>query len=420
MHSTSVRWTFATTIAVGAVVMAAASIAPAGVAIFDPEGVYIDPSGTLKFAEVDDNKLAAQRRRALAANPKRQHVTVSLPESFAAAIAAQRAGDPVPDSVRYLQGLVAIEGIEIDAGGKDLRLVGFAEPFEKGVGGRIVGKHSGRPVVHLDDVAAALRTVGPGKGGAFGCTIQLPAEGVRRFVDEFHRLSTVIIATKHRQRHDIAKTLAKAAGDQDIKFFNQPGDTRLALVCVEADYRMKRLALGLDKPAVPMPSYVSMLSKPDTVADRFWLQSQHDAVAVSEDGRRFVISGPSVIVATRKHFADPQPDVESPAAERFAKIMTGRYEKLARFDPVFADLANMSDVSLIAAIVGHHKLHERIGWDVGKTLGGEGYRTQAHTVPTTTPVLANWNEKAGVAIFTAGGVRFDHTGTLAAETPVKP
>lgn len=401
--------------------MMSATASPGGVAIYDPEGVYIDPSGELKFTEVDDNKLKAQRKRALAANPKRELIAISLPEMFTAAIAAQQHGEPVPDEVRYMRGLVKIEGVEVDAESKDIRVVGYAEPFENGIGGRIVGSHSGRPIVHLDDVAAALRIVGPGKAGQpFGCTIQLPAEGVRRFVDEFHRLSTVIIATKHRQRHDIAKILAKAAGEQDIKFFNQAGDTRLALVCVEADYRMKRIALGLDKPAVTMPSYVSMLSKPDTVADRFWLQSKHDAVSVSEDGRRFGISGPSIVVATRKHFADPKPDVESPAAQRFAKIMTSRYEKLAKFDPVFADLANLSDLSLVAAIIGHHRLHERVGWDVKPVVSGEGYRTHSHTVPTRTPVLANWNERAGVAIFTAGGVRLEYAETLANDAEPKP
>lgn len=420
MQTTTQRSIRMAALAVGAMMMVTA-VTSGGVALFDPEGVYIDPAGELKFAEVDGKKLAAQRKRALAANPKRERITVSLPEMFTAAIAAQKKRDAVPDDVRYLRGLVKIEGVEVDPDSKDVRIVGLAEPFEKGIGGRIVGAHSGRPVVQLDDVAAALRIVGPGKAGQpFGCTIQLPAEGVRRFVDEFHRLSTVIIATKHRQRHDIAKMLAKAAGEQDIKFFNQSGDTRLALVCVEADYRMKRIALGLDKPAVTMPSYVSMLSKPDTVADRFWLQSQHDAVTVSEDGRSFGIAGPSIVVATRKHFADPKPDVESPAAQRFAKIMTGRYEKLARFDPVFADLANLSDLSLIAAIIGHHRLHERVGWDVAPVVGDDGYRGQSYTVPARTPVLANWNERAGVAIFTAGGVRLEYDASLAEDASSKP
>src|SRR5690606_29095146 len=141
----------------------------------------------------------------------------------------------------------------------------------------------------------------------------------------------------------------------------------------EADLLMKRLALGLDKSAVPLPSYVSMLHKPDTVLDRFWWQSSHEAVTVSDDARRYTLVGPSITLQTRRHWDAPAPEADSPAAPRVAKIVNLHMDKRQPLEPAFADLANLSDLALAAAIIGHYALHERANWNASAALADDAY-----------------------------------------------
>jgi len=61
----------------------------------------------------------------------------------------------------------------------------------------------------------------------------------------------------------------------------------------------------------------------------------------------------------------------------FAANFTTHYGELASQDPVFADLQNIFDLSLIAALLADNRVPDRLGWDLG-SFGPEGAYLTAH------------------------------------------
>ncbi|MDX1564018.1 MAG: DUF1598 domain-containing protein, partial [Phycisphaeraceae bacterium] len=257
--------------------------APGGaVAAFDPEGVWIDAAGTLKAPKtIRHKRLTAIRQKALAGKPDAQLTYVSLSRLLAEAKKAVEAKKPMPDPVRYMGGLVKLRYVFVDPKGRDLILAGDSEPFKTDVPLRPLGQRTGRPVLHLDDFVTALRTCGPGKTqNPFGCTITFSREAALRSAEA--QKKNIHLARTLSGRTRLAKLMAEAAGPQPVKFFNLAPDNRLAYVCVEADFHLKRLVLGLDpSPIKQLKSYLKMQSSPEQGHNRFWFVAQYDALGRS-------------------------------------------------------------------------------------------------------------------------------------------
>ncbi|MBI4565346.1 MAG: DUF1598 domain-containing protein [Planctomycetes bacterium] len=366
-------------------------------------GVYIDAGGVLRAKEEVDSQL--EKPPGDAAAKDSQLIYISLPRIFAEAERLQRAGKPIPDEIRYLGGMVKLQYVFVYPDKKDIVIAGRAEPFEKDASVPPRGKLTGRPVLHLDDLVTALRACGPGGGAAaLGCDLEITREGADRVQRKTKELAPKIAQIGERRA---AKLIAEAGGAQPINYLGVGDDNRFAVACAVADYQIKLLTLGLWKsPVKSVRSYD--MSGPPQPPHRFAFECAYDALAVSPDGNAFELRGPSLKIVTSLYSVDdrnvPKEGKASPAARKFADQCSKHMEDLCRHLPAFADLANLADLSVLAALIGRHDLHRRIDWDLAWILDRQGYARAVLSAPKFAQMLCAYRRHIQQTIFVTGGV----------------
>lgn len=382
-----------------------------------PPGVYVEPDGTVKRREVDAKAdLALMRARAKAAldsakDPRRAYV--SLPRAFAAARAATEAGRPIPDDARYLGGLTRVDFVFVyppGTGGSgeggangDLVIAGPAEPVHAADPTHAVGKRTGRPVMRLEDLAVAMRIVARLRGGeAFGCRLDPDPAAPARIAAAMQRLAK-------GSRADRVAGVRDATGPQVVSLFGGiPPDSRFGLAAVAADYELKRYGLGLARSTVPDLGTIVDNSRP--AVNKVWFELAYEPVLVSPAGDAYGLRGPRLKVQAGAFDWDTKG--ATPKAFEFARRMTQNVEALATSQPLVADLQNLADLSIVAALVKRDGLDRRAGWDAAWVLGDSagGFPVARVTVPKVADALVNYTNGA----IAAGGVMLSPAKALSA------
>ncbi|MDH3585297.1 MAG: DUF1598 domain-containing protein, partial [Phycisphaerae bacterium] len=269
-------------------------------------------------------------------------------------------------------------------------------------GFRPTGEVSGRPALHLDDLVVALRTVGPGgPARGFGCSIDVPA-GAQERVNQ-------VVYGRGRPsggRSAVLARLPEAVGPQEVRIFGLPRDTRFAFVCVEADYLMKRQSLGLDPPPVPQVRY--QFSRRQAF-NRAWFKASHEPLLVSQDGHAYEIRGQGLSLDTTGAARGTAP--ASANAVLYAKRFTHFFPQMAKLVPAYADLWNLSDLGLLAALIRQDRLHTKASWDMRWALDASSYPLRPVSVPRTAEALANFQS----GTYAVGGVYLSHAAHVAAD-----
>ena len=141
---------------------------------------------------------------------------------------------------------------------------------------------------------------------------------------------------------------------------------------------------------------------------------KYDAVLHSADRDVFEIQGSSVQCLSENEFINQQGQrVASGRSEtlnrEFARNFTENYSELAQKDPVFADLQNVFDLALVAALIDRENLAARADWDHGVFAADGAYPLRRYEAPTTVMSVVNHRVFNGrdVVIQVAGGVRGD-------------
>lgn len=378
-------------------------------------GVYVAPDGVLLYREKSASTELA-RIRALAGQtpatqPAQQLHFVSLPRLLARVRQCVESGQPVPETLQFLEGLTQVRYILAYPQERDLFIGGPAEPWERGNNTQPRGSRTGRPLLQLDDLVVALRLAGTrGKIAPFGCSID-PSP------DSIQRAQEVLRQFDYRASRQLAAAIAEAIGPQRISFFGIPSETRAAMICVAADYRLKRYSIGLDP--VPVAGVGNSIDNSRVAANRFWFETLYLPMLVSEDGNTFELRGQRLQVqAGAVSFV---PGGATGKATDFARRFTEKLPSIAAAVPIFAELQNLADLALLAALIHHEGLAQRTGWDCSWLRDPSGYRVTSFPVAQSTPTLAHLTS-GSVA---AGGVRLtfdawlepasrqvDQTGTL--------
>jgi len=363
-------------------------------------GVHIDRDGLLSMRKpTDDPKLIAVRKAALAKAKKHaktqgnkaQLAYISLPRLFAEAKATIEAGKELPDKLKYLDGMTKLRYVFVFPDEKDLVIAGDAEPYDAADPARPIGLRTGRPVLRLDDLVVVLRTVGPGNPrGAIGCSID-PPDGAMKLVSEI----IANPANRKLSKEKKSELLAESVGPQTVRFINIEPDTRVAFVCVEADYLMKRMAMGID----PTPGPVQQVHQSEKLAfNRLWFTPNFDPLLVSKDGRAYELRGQSLQLNAR---GDQVEDVAANAGTAgWAKQFTRHFPQIAAAVPAYGDLWNITDLSLLAALIGEDRLHAKAGWDLEWVLDPKGYPVPKVPVIRTADTVAHYRTGA----YIVGGV----------------
>ena len=387
-------------------------------------GVSVDPQGMLReSSRVADKSRFPQTRDSVPAAPDDSALSlpsklrmVSLRALEAEVFRRHTAGQPLPSAMVHLAGLQAVRYVLIDqARGEDepgdVILAGPADGWKDLATGEIAGRQSSRPVLHLDDLIVALRfAFGENHGDAFaGCSIQPTAEGIKGSARFFRQLGGRIDRTRLKQT---VSALEEAVGPQDILLYGVDGSSRMALVMVAADYRLKRIALGHDaSPVRKVPSYLDLISNNGAAGaqaqHRWWFVGAFDAIHHSPDRTAFEFEGLGLQVRTAPQSAPPGDESQkaTPAARKFAELFTKHLDRLSTQTPVFAELQNLVGL-LVAAELVHQAVEpdeaepdgatddvtedDRPGpWRPAHFLDPDGCPIAVYAVPRQTPSLAN-------------------------------
>jgi hypothetical protein len=389
-------------IAVVATLLLAAAPASRAQVIFPPvfgtgNGVYLDADGTLRQRQTDGaNDLATQRLRAKALNqpPRAQDLTyVSLPRLLAEVRSLSEQKKELPDDLRYLSGLTQIRYVFVYPEEHDLVLAGPSEAFDATVKTEPHGKVTGRPVMHLDDLVTALRNP-----RTFGCSLDPHPDSLNRSNAAMKEFANATRA----QRMDALK---EAVGAQQVRLFGVPADTRLAFVTIAADYKLKRLMLGLEP--MPVPGVGSPVDNTRAAANRFWFELNYAPLLVSPDGDAFELRGQRLLIRPGAFSTDTKGATESTKA--FAKNFTAKIPQLATVVPLFADLQNVADCSVVATLIDRDRLDRKAGVDLSWIRAEENYKPAPVPTPRTAETLVNFTNGSIVA----GGVTLEPSNVVA-------
>lgn len=363
-----------------------AQVAP-GAAAYDPEGVHVDAQAVLRARTVEPDSRLAKLWADAKANPKSSKLLqLSLVKLFADARALLDAGKPLTDEIRYLGGMTKLQYVFFYP--KDIVIVGPAEPFDATASYRPLGRITGRPVLHIDDVVVAIRAFSKAKPDRIGCDIELTKEVQQRVSEKIKAVAPKVGSLGFKKA---CEQIAEAGGGQPVKYYGIDPETRYAFVCVEADYRLKQLALGvLPTPVAKVVSYKALLDEPEA-AHRFSLESDYEALLVSSDGNAFEIRGPSLRVKTG---VLGKPDAQpSAAAQKFAQLCNEHWTALTRSLVEWADLSNLGDLAILGALVAE-KAPIDLAWFPVKKIAA----------PKSAQTVCSYMSAGRSVIFIAGGV----------------
>jgi hypothetical protein len=392
--------------------------------IYWPPGIEVDPNGLLRGLTHEEkgqtlSGLGHRAREAdlntdMRAKSSLRLVSLTRLEKELAKKLAE--GRSVPETMQHLAGLSQIRYVFVYPEQQEVVIGGPAEGWKYDATGRAVTRESARPSLFLDDLVTVLRTFSPRGAGFFNCQILPREEGLRR-IQQFVQESNARGPIDSAQLGNWTKRLQQELGLQDVEINGVPAESRIAQVIFEADYRLKMIGIGKLHAGHGIASYFDILPKTGEVksqkmdALRWWLSMKYDAITHSPDRNVFQIEGSAVLCQSENEKISAKGQRihtgQSEAANHmFAESFTDHYSELAADDPVFADLQNIFDLSLVAALLSDNRVPDRLGWDLGVFAAGGAYQPATFQPPKTIQSVVNHRVYNGkdIVVQVAGGV----------------
>jgi len=321
----------------------------------------------------------------------------------------------LPDEVRFLAGLQRIQYVFVYPEENDIVLAGPGEGWKLDDAGNVVGITTGRPVLQLDDLLVALRTVTKARTDGISVSINPTEEGYRNLNQLFDQQRGQPL----NPTPAFEAAIRQAFGPQQVALSGIPADSHFARVLVAADYRMKRLAMDLEKSSVRgFPSYLELIkgnaAAPSNVNPRWWMACNYEPLAASEDGLAWELRGPGVKVMTEDDFVSETGEVtgtgrQSKQAQRWANLMTEKYDELCATKPIFSELRNLMDMCVVAALIEKEQLLGKAGLSLPLlTNDGSDLATQKWNSPKTiSPEVSFLRARNAWIVTASGGVQIE-------------
>ncbi|MBS0263508.1 MAG: DUF1598 domain-containing protein [Planctomycetes bacterium] len=388
-------------------------------------GVYVDPHGLMRTLTKEDTQgeleLLGRRVREADLNSDMARPSslrlVSLKRLEQTVASRLEAGRPVLETMQHLAGLTQIRYVFVYPDDHDIVIGGPAEGWKFDNAGRAIGRESARPALQLDDLVVILRTFAPGGPGEFGCSINTRDANLKAVRDFVEQSSRTPLAPGKGARDRWLGELQRRLGQQDVVIIGVPANTRVAQIVAEADYRMKLIGVEKLDGGKDIPSYFALLKAAGQTkgapleALRWWLTMKYGAIVHNPNRNVFEIQDSSVLVQSENQFVNSRGQhvptgVSEAVNQLFAQNFTQHYAQLARREPVFAELRNLFDMALVAALCREEHLHDRAGWNLG-SFGRDG-AYQPAVVPPPTVIESVINHKVyngtNLVVQVAGGV----------------
>ena len=381
-------------------------------------GISVNSQGVLSNATVDETgRLVQIMQESLAPVPgdlvqatEIRKISLRLLEEAVAE--ATQTGKPLPDEIRYLAGLQEIRYVFVDRENRDIIIAGPGEGWKVNKKGAVVGIKTGRPVMLLDDLLVAMRTARAAMRDVITCSIDPQPEGIAQLRNYLNSIQAM--SNPQQTKANIEKIL----GPQKVTFTVVPETSHFARVMIAADYRMKRLGMHLDRSPVPgLPSYLQMVkSSGGRIGDmfpRWWLEPRYESVMQSPDGLAWELHGASVKAMTEAEYINEagqrqKANKVDPLAKRWADLFTQKFDKLAVADPIFGQLRNCMQMSVLSALIVKEDLTAKAGYSLPTLLDPTEVQIAKYPAPKQVDTVASALKAGNHWIVSAsGGVAID-------------
>lgn len=393
---------------------------PTSAQIFDvPQaGVEVDAAGVLRLKAVMDPTGELTRMRLLqmraALNPEIAKPSpmrkISLNRLEAALAKALQSGEGISDDMRYLAGLTRIEYVLAYPQTGDLVIAGPAEGYASDLSGRPIGISTGQAILELQDLVVALRAFPAGEQSntGIGCSIDPTPEGLQR-MREF-----MVAAQPRMTPADgpaYAQGMREALGPQVVSVTGISPKTHMAQVLVEADYRMKLIGIGLEQPPVRIRTFIGEAS-PNEVGrnalQRWYFVPNYEAVRLSQDNLAMQLVGAGVkLISENEHITAQGGRVQTKrinrASQVFTKSFTQKYLELARRSPVYGQLRNIVDMTIVAAFLQHYDLYQTLNWEAKLFTDENRIKLETYNIPKQVESAVNVVWKGNTLMTPIGG-----------------
>ena len=383
-----------------------------------PGGIIIDAQGMVQLRNVQQVAPAELRKiregfldTALPPEmiPATEQRTLSLKKLDETLRQILEKGEVIPEGLRYLGGLQRVDVIVFDRQNQDVLIVGPAEGFGPDPMGCMVGVNTGRPPMRLDDLVTALRTMQSNQT-SIGCSIDPQADNLARLQNYLQVSSTPATVGVVRQRY---QQMAQILGQQEVRIWGVPNDSHFALALVEADYRMKRISLGLDPSGVRgIRSHLSMLAPQGNSLQRWWFVPMYDPLETNQDGTVFKLTGQRAKLMSQEEISDASGNrVNSQftrqSTQRFAMAFTNHFSELADKSPPFAELQSLYDLAVVGALIRTEGPRLLARNPFPTLMASEQLPEGKYPVPKTVPSQSTYRKAGNSLIGLIGGVTID-------------
>jgi hypothetical protein len=397
-------------------------------------GVVVDAAGVLRMQAAQDPTGQLMRQRVM--NAKAALSSDVLKESplrkvslnrLEKAIEAQAADSRQPtDEMKYLAGLTRIQYVFFYPESGDIVLAGPAGGWFSDLSGRVLGMETGRPVIELQDLVAALRVFAPGqkKAPVVGCSIDPTQEGLAK-MQEF--LRNIGGRATPNDTQFIVDGLRTNLGLQQVRLMGVSPDTHFAQVLVEADYRMKLIAIGLEDPQVKMNTFIAKATSSiaQNALVRWYFVPEYKCVRTAADGFAMELVGDGVKLVDENEVVQADgtrvvsAGAKNAASLAFTTSFTQKYQQIAARKPVYSQLRNLIDLAIAAAFIQQQDFFGQAGWQAATLMDESKFPIQTYQAPlqVDTVVTSVWK---GNRLLTpvAGGVMIQARNALATENLV--
>ena len=353
-------------------------------------GVLIDAKGVLKTRMLQqmDERTARQLIQAARTNLNEDLMVpsdlrkVSLKRLEQAVAKCVQAGQPIPEDMLYLAGLTRVTHVFYVPQLQDIIIAGPAEGFFADVNGKVVGIDSRKVTLQLQDLIVAMRAFPPTgeQTDMIGVSIDPTTEGLKQFNETvkqvFERIQPVMQqqggGLSNLQIAQIAQTFKNALGHQTVTIKGVSPQTNFAQVLVEADYRMKLIGIGLEQPPVRITTFIEKVGPTGlgrNALQRWYFVPDYDCVEVNGDETAMRLVGGGVKLVGESEVVNgegerSQTGRDSGPSRAFTTSFTRNYNKLADKAPVYGELRNLVDLSIVAAFIQEMDLFAKAEWDM--------------------------------------------------------
>ena len=169
---------------------------------------------------------------------------------------------------------------------------------------------------------------------------------------------------------DIVNGMRESLGPQRIRIDGVSPASHFAQVMVEADYRMKLIGIGLERPPVKMNSWIELTSAGGVAANalqRWYFMPDYQCIRASEDDLAIELVGRGVKLVGADEAVLPDgrrmtADRTDRASKTFTETFTRKYAEIAARNPVYAQLRTLIDLAVLAAYLQEHDGYGRTHW----------------------------------------------------------